>query len=322
MVSNTARVGETPPAFWRFLVQLRRQPIAFVATVIVLVYVFLGVFGGMIAPHGYETVQDDPDRCLTRPDGSMRCAALQNAAPSTDYRFGTDRNGRDVFSRILHGARVTIGLPIVATLLAVAVGALLGLLAGYLGGWVDELLSRAFDALLAIPALVLALVMLSTIVPALQMSDNPFVKAIGAVNIALVQVIVLLYTPIVARVVRSVTLTARDKGYVEIARLRGERVLYILLNEILPSVLPALAVEGALRFSYAIFLVASLGFLGLGAQPPVPEWGRMVLDARATSAVAPWALWFPVGAIAVLIISVNLMADGLQRTLRNDDGRT
>lgn len=303
---------------WR---RARRQPVTLVAVLIVLCYVSMGLFGAMLAPYPYDAVQDDPDRCLTRPDGSVRCAALQNAPPSSAHPLGTDRNGRDVFSRLLHGARVTIGLPIAATTLAVLLGTCLGLLAGYQGGWVDELLSRLFDALLALPALVLALVMLSTLVPALQAADSALIQAIGAVNIAIIVVIVLLYTPIVARVVRSVTLTVRDKGYVEVARLRGERLPYILLREILPSVLPALAVEGALRFSYAIFLVASLGFLGLGAQPPVPEWGRMVLDARPNALTAPWALWSPVAAIALLIVSVNLAADGLQRALRHEDVR-
>jgi peptide/nickel transport system permease protein len=129
---------------------------------------------------------------------------------------------------------------------------------------------------------------------------------------------VLLYTPIVARVVRSATLNLRAAGYIEAARLRGERTPYILFREILPGVLPALAVEAALRFSYAIFLTASLGFLGLGVQPPSPDWGRMVNEARGFFAQAPWALWFPAGAIALLVIGVNLLSDGLRRVLRRE----
>lgn len=320
--------GDVPPPFWtragRWLFnrlrQLAKYPLGLLAFVVVLVYVCLALFGGMIAPYAYDAVQEDPTQCITRANGQTRCSALQNAPPSAQYPFGTDRNGRDVFSRVLYGARYTIGLPLVATVLAVSLGALLGLTIGYLGGWVDELVSRVFDSLLSIPALVLALVALSTIVPSLQAWDSPLVMSVGAVNVALVVVIVLLYTPIVARVVRSATLGLRGRGYVELARLRGERTLYILLSEILPAVVPTLAVEASLRFSYAIFLVTSLGFLGLGAQPPLPEWGRMVLDARATASSAPHALWFPIVAIATLIISVNVFADALQRSWRTEEG--
>lgn len=292
--------------------RLARYPLSLVATLIVLVFLLIGAFGHLLAPYPYDAVQPDPNRCVTRGE-SVRCAALSNAPPSTAHPFGTDRNGRDVFSRLLYGARYTIGLPLVATLLAVALGTGLGLLIGYVGGALDEVVSRSIDILLSIPAIILALVSLSTVVPTLAASPNPIVQAIGPINIALVLVIVLLYTPIVARVIRAATLGLRDRGYVELAKLRGESTLYILLREIFPSVVPALAVEAALRFSYAIFLVASLGFLGLGAQPPIPEWGRMVLDSRSTFSAAPWALWFPVGAIALLVISVNLTADGLQR---------
>jgi peptide/nickel transport system permease protein len=129
-------------------------------------------------------------------------------------------------------------------------------------------------------------------------------------------VIVLLYVPIVTRVIRSATLNIRNSGFIEAARLRGESTLYILFREILPSVLPALTVEVALRFSYAIFLTTSLGFLGLGVQPPSPDWGRMVNEAREGYARTPWALWYPVGAIATLVVGVNLLADGLRRVFR------
>jgi peptide/nickel transport system permease protein len=239
--------------------------------------------------------------------------------------MGTDSRGRDIFSRLLWGARDTIGLPAVATTFAVFFGTIIGLSTGYLGGWFDEGISRIMDSLLAIPALVLALVMLTTIVPILNTIEAPglaqFISLFGANNISLTLVIVLLYVPIVTRVVRSATLTVRDSGYIEAAKLRGESIFYILFSEILPSVLPALVVEGSLRLSYAIFLVASLGFLGLGVQPPSPEWGRMVLDSRDFITTAPWTVWFPVLAIATLIVSINLMSDGMRRVLRNEAGR-
>ncbi len=265
--------------------ELTRRPLSLIGTLIVALFILVAVFGPMIAPYRYDTI--------------LRGAARQ--PPSAQYVFGTDKLGRDVFSRVVWGAREIIALPTITTALAVVFGTCIGLLIGFYDGWLDEVVSRAMDSLLAIPALVLALVMLGTIGP------TPF---------GIVVVIVLLYTPIVARVVRAATLNIRAQGFIEAARLRGESTPYILFREILPGVLPALAVEGALRFSYAIFLTASLGFLGLGVQPPSPDWGRMVNEARDSFSQTPWALWFPAAAIALLIIGVNLMSDGLRRIFR------
>lgn len=325
---HEAGSGLTPPfpiragrAIGGVVRQLAQRPISLVGLIIVLFYLFITIFGPALAPYRYDVSLDDPDACIERENGPTRCAALTNAPPSPVAIFGTDRNGRDVLSRIMWGAQETIGLPTIATIFSVILGSFIGLSAGYLGGWYDEIMSRAMDSLLAIPALVLALVTISTIVPVLDQSSNILVDTLGATNIALVMVITLLYTPVVTRVIRSATLNLRDSGYVEAAKLRGETTLYIMFSEILPGVLPSLVVEASLRFSYAIFLVASLGFLGLGAQPPSPEWGRMVLDARSNFATAPWALWFPVAAIASLIISVNLLSDGLRRIFRHEETR-
>jgi peptide/nickel transport system permease protein len=139
---------------------------------------------------------------------------------------------------------------------------------------------------------------------------------VGPSRRSVLLVIVIVYSPIVARVVRSVVLSVKHKAFVEAARTQGESTARILSREILPSVIPALAVEAALRFSYAIFLVASLGFLGVGVQPPDPDWGLMVSEARQDVSQTPWALYFPAGAIALLVIAVNLTADGLKRVLQ------
>jgi peptide/nickel transport system permease protein len=269
----------------QFLRQLVRYPLSMLGLTIVALFLLMAIFGPSIAPYRYDTI--------------IRGAARQ--PPSAEYVFGTDRLGRDVFSRVVWGARDIIALPTLTTALSVLFGTGIGLLVGFYGGLLDEVISRALDSLLSIPALILALVMLGTIGP------SPF---------GIVLVIVVLYTPIVARVVRSATLNVRSSGYIEAARLRGESTAYILFREILPSVLPALAVEGALRFSYAIFLTASLGFLGLGVQPPSPDWGRMVNEARDSFSQTPWALWYPAGAIALLVIGVNLFSDGLRRVFR------
>jgi peptide/nickel transport system permease protein len=291
---------------------MARYPLAFTGMIIVSIFLILAIIGPSIAPYSYEQVIRGTDI------GLEDRRAQTSQPPSETFLMGTDQRGRDIFSRMLWGARITIGLPLAATTLAVALGTFLGLLVGYIGGWLDEIISRILDSLLSIPALILALVMISTIVPVLAESSFPLVQAIGATNISLIIVIVLLYVPIVTRVIRSATLNVRSRGYIEAAKLQGESTLYIMFREIFPSVLPALVVEASLRLSYAVFLVSSLGFLGLGLQPPTPEWGRMVLDARPRINNEPWELWFPVLGIAILIISVNLMSDGLRRVFQQD----
>ncbi|MDX2161266.1 MAG: ABC transporter permease [bacterium] len=269
--------------------QLVRTPQSLIGMALVVLFVLMAAFGPLFAPYRFDEI--------------IRGAA--RLAPSAAHPFGTDTLGRDVFSRVLWGAREIILLPTVTTILSVTFGTGIGLLIGYFGGVLDDIVSRILDSLLAIPALILALVILGTI---------------GASSLGIVIVVVVLYTPIVARVVRSATLNLRSAGYIEAARLRGESTAFILFREILPGVLPALVVEAALRFSYAIFLTASLGFLGLGVQPPSPDWGRMVNEARSAYAQTPWALWAPSGAIALLIIGVNLLSDGLRRIFRYEGG--
>ena len=270
---------------WQGFRRLYTGAASALGTTLVLIFLLLALLGPWIAPYGKnEQVFTDARQ-----------------APSAEHWFGTDRLGRDVFSRVILGARDIFTLAGLGTLLAVVGGTAFGLLSGYLGGWVDEIVMRFFDSLLAMPALLLALLLLGTI---------------GQSRNGILIVIAVVYTPIVARVVRSVVLGVKSKGFVEAARTQGEPLGAILLREILPSVLPALAVEAALRFSYAIFLVASLGFLGVGVQPPEPDWGLMVNEARHNVTQTPWALYFPAGAIALLVIGVNLMSDGLKRVLQ------
>lgn len=277
----------------RTLRTLAQRPLTVIGMALTLIFILAALFGPNVAPYPFDDFVRDSTGSVAR-----------RVPPGSEFLFGTDRLGRDVFSRILWGARDVIGVAGLATTMSVVLGTAIGLAIGYRGGWIDEFISRGFDSLLAIPAMVLALVMLATIGPS---------------SWGIVVVIVLLYTPIVTRVIRSATLGLRSAGYVEAARLRGESTAYILFREILPGVLPALAVEAALRFSYAIFLTASLGFLGLGVQPPSPDWGRMVYEARLDER-APWAMWFPAAAIALLVISVNLTADGLRRVFRYEGG--
>lgn len=302
-----------PPRRSRIRNALTGSPLAVIGTAGVVFFLFITLFGPALAPYAYDQVL----RGSESGDESRR--ALISQPPSSSFILGTDQRGRDIFSRMLWGARETIGLPLVATIISVIIGSSLGLFIGYIGGLVDDIISRILDSLISIPAMVLALVMISTIVPLLSASDSRLVEFLGASNISLTTVIVLIYVPIISRIARSATLSVRDRGYIEEARLRGEGTLHILFRQVMPSVLPALVVEAALRLSYAIILVTSLGFLGLGVQPPSPEWGRMVLDARRQIVDAPWELWYPVVGIAVLIISFNLMSDGIRRVLRNEE---
>jgi peptide/nickel transport system permease protein len=256
-------------------------------TTIVILFLGLALFGPLIAPYSPTRQNADAIRL----------------PPSTTHVLGTDRLGRDLLSRIIYGARDILLLAGGGTVLAVLLGTFIGVSVTYLGGWLEELVFRLFDGLLALPALLLALLLLG---------------AVGPSRSGVLLVIVVVYTPIVARVVRSVVLSLKTRGFIEAARMRGERLGYILWRELLPLVAPTLAVEAALRFSYAIFLVASLGFLGIGVQPPSPDWGLMVLEARNEFALAPWSLYAPATAIALLVIGVNLMAEGVRRAIRED----
>ena len=272
-----------------FLGSLFKRPAHAAGSLIFLLFLLIAIFGPLLAPYG----------------ANEQIVADARQAPSATHWFGTDHLARDVFSRILLGARDVFSLAGVGTLLAVVIGTTLGLWSGYRGGWLDELLMRFFDSLLSLPALLLALLLLGTLGPSRQ---------------SVLLVIVIVYIPIVARVVRSVVLSVKNRGYIEAARVQGESSFRILFREILPAVLPALAVEAALRFSYAIFLASSLGFLGVGVQPPSPDWGLMVKEARDSLSQTPWALYFPALAISLLVISVNLMADGLKTAFQLESG--
>ena len=268
---------DTLRLYWR---RLRRQPAALVGTGIFLVFILLALLGPYVTPYGYA----DQSTAYRQP-------------PSFSHPFGTDQFGRDVFSRVVAGTRGVLVLGGIATLLALLFGTTIGLLSGYRGGLFDEAVMRFFDVFLAIPSLLLALVLLATMGPS---------------TLNLIMVVVVLYTPMFARVVRSMVLDLKTKEFVEAARLRGERGDYILFREILPNALPPILVEASIRFSYSIFLVASLGFLGLGVQPPSPDWGLQINEARDWFVSAPWMLLFPAGTIAVLVIATSLMTDGLR----------
>jgi peptide/nickel transport system permease protein len=261
--------------------RLRGQRVALAGTVVFVLFLLMALFGPLVAPYGYAD-QSVADR-------------LQ--PPSLAHYFGTDNFGRDVFSRVLVGAREVFYLGGIGTILAAIIGTTLGLIAGYAGRWWDEGIMRLLDVLLAFPALLLAMVLLATTGPS---------------SLNLILVITVVYIPLFARIARSMVLDLRTREFVEAARLRGESRSYLLFREMLPNAVPPLIVEGSVRFAYSIFLVASLGFLGLGVPPPSPDWGLMVNEARTFVDIAPWMMIFPAAAIALLVIGTSLMAEGLR----------
>jgi peptide/nickel transport system permease protein len=272
--------GELPP--WRLLL---RRPTFIAGATILLAWVVCAVFGHVIAPH----------------DPLAQQLLATNKAPSAAYWFGTDQLGRDVFSRVIVGARSILVISFFATLLGTVAGTALGLAMGYLGGVIDMIGGRIVEAVLALPLLVVAFL---------------FVVAVGPSPLTIIIVIGFVFTPLIARTVRSAVLVERQQDYLASARLLGENRAYIMFVEVLPNVLPAVLVEFTVRLGYAIFAIASLSFLGFGVQQPTPDWGA---DINANYGVLPAGYWwmtlFPALAIASLVIAINLVTDSIEQVL-------
>lgn len=250
---------------------------------IVFAYLLLAAFGQSLAPFSATDFN----------------TGLPLKGPTQIHPFGTDGFGRDVFSRVLVGARSILLLSIAATSFGVGAGCLIGLISGYRGGIVDEILMRVVDVALALPGLLLALLMLTSLGPS---------------SFNLVVAIAIVFVPKSARIARSAILPLRNLGYIEAARLRGARWPTIVFRELMPNVLPELVVEFCLRYAYALLLISSLGFLGFGVQPPAPDWGLMISESRNYVSIAPWAVLFPALAIGIIVVAVNALADALVST--------
>lgn len=263
---------------------LRHTPSAMIGLAIVSLFLILAAVGPLIAPYS-ATDMNILDKL---------------ARPSLAHPFGTDNFGRDELSRIISGARLSFMIAAAAVLFALILGTPLGLIAGYYQGWADEILMRVTDALLALPSIILALVILAT----LGSSLANVVLAIGVV-----------YAPRIARVVRSGTLALRQEDFVEAARARGESGSYILFSEILPNTVSPLIVEASIRMGFAILVTTSLSFLGLGISPPQPDWGLMVSEGRLQLFTAPWLTIFPSIAITLTVVGFNLLGDGIRDIL-------
>ncbi|SER17376.1 peptide/nickel transport system permease protein [Faunimonas pinastri] len=261
--------------------RLIRTPQGLAGLVLILLLVLVVLFGPSIAPVNPEKM-----------DFMGRFAK-----PGAAHWLGGDQLGRDVFSRILTGARTTIPMAVGATLAGTLAGALLGTLSAYLGGRADEFIMRTVDAVMAIPGLLLALLVVSTL-------GKGDLNAMLAIAVA--------FAPGMTRITRSVALTARRMDYVNAAVARGESGAWIVFREMLPNVTAPVVVESTIRVAFAIMLFATLSFLGLGAQPPASDWGLMISDARVYLHQAPWMIIAPGAAIAVAAIGFNLLGDGLR----------
>ena len=263
----------------------RRVPLSLIiGGGIVVFFVLLAIVGPYITPYPFDQFHFK-DRMV---------------GPSAEFWLGTDRYGRDIFSRVVAGARLTVFMAGAGTMIGVLVGVLIGMFSGYTGGWVDEILMRCTDIAMSFPGLLLAMLV---------------VAALGANEINAMISIGIVFVPKVARVVRSATLGLRHVQFVEAAQVRGESRPFIIFSEILPNIWPPIIVEACIRLSYAVLLVVSLSYLGLGAQPPAPDWGLMIAKERAFMVTAPWVVFAPAAAIVVLIISVNLLGDGMREWL-------
>jgi peptide/nickel transport system permease protein len=266
---------------WR---RFRKSPGAIVGAVVVALIVLIAVCARLIAP--------------SDPLGQNLTQAMQ--APSAAHPFGTDRLGRDVFSRIVYGARISIRIGFVAVGLAITVGTLIGLVAGYAGKRVEAVLMSAMDLMLAFPSIILAIGIATILGP----SITNLMIAIGIV-----------YVPQYARLARSSVLAVKEHEYVEAARALGARTPAILARHVLPNILAPLLVQATLGVATAELEAAGLSYLGLGARPPAPEWGAMLNDARDYWLSAPWSLIFPGVSITVLVLGFNLLGDGLRDAL-------
>lgn len=268
----------------KLLRRFLRKKAAVVAAAYILLLLFTAIFADTISPH-------DPLKVY---------AAHSLEEPSRTFLLGTDNLGRDVMSRIIHGTRVSLRVGLMAVSIAAVIGSTMGMLSGYLGGWVDQLIMRVVDVMLAIPGVLLALIIIATLGP----SMNNLIVAVGISSV-----------PTYARLVRGTVLSAREREYVEAARALGSGRVRIMLQHILPNIFSPILVLASLGVGVAILSTAGLSFIGLGVRPPTPEWGGMLADARTYLRDAWWMFTFPGLAISSTVLSANLVGDALRDVL-------
>ncbi|MGZ3746794.1 MAG: ABC transporter permease [Pseudobdellovibrionaceae bacterium] len=275
--------------FWEILKDLKKNKGAFAGLLLILIFILLAALAPLLSPFS-------PDQVI---EGALRLP------PNTHFQnyyfiFGTDDIGRDLFTRLLFGSRISLLVGLSVVVLAASLGTSLGLISGYFGGWTDRIISRVMDFIMALPSVLFAIVIVAILGPGL-------LNAIVAVSIVAL--------PNFVRLIRAQVLAEKSKQYVQAAQLYGASHLRILFKEILPNCMAPLIVQGSLGFSDGILNCAALGFLGLGAQAPTPEWGTMLSDARSFLESSPWMVNLPGLCILIVVLSFNLLGDGLRDAL-------
>ncbi|MCC6469439.1 MAG: ABC transporter permease [Alphaproteobacteria bacterium] len=270
---------------------LRESRLAMLGVAIVLFWIVVAVFAPLLAPFS--------------PTANIRpMQPLLSVAPNGGrFWLGTDHLGRDILSRLIYGARTVLIYAPLATLSAYAVGIMAGLLAGYRRGWIDEALSRLGDLVLAFPALVLYIVIISKF---------------GASGFNIILAVTLASGPGIMRIVRGLVLDLSGRAYIAAAQLRGESALYVMLVEILPNCRGPIIVDACLRLGYVVVTIGTLGFLGLGLPPPNPDWGSMINETRQFALIFPYMVVSPCLAVSSLVLGLNLLADGLREISARD----
>jgi peptide/nickel transport system permease protein len=273
---------ESPGArAWRRLI---RRKSAVLGLAIIVLFVLIAVFAPLIAPY----------------DPTQQAWTSIRKPPSLQHWFGTDESGRDLFSRVIYGSRASLLAGVVSISIALSLGVPIGLLAGYGGTWVDGIISRVTDAMLAIPFLILAIALAAFLGPSLE-------NAMIAIGVTA--------TPIFVRLTRGQVMAVKVEDYVEAARAVGNPPVRIAVKHILPNIMPALIVQATISIATAIIAEASLSFLGLGQQPPAPSWGSMLNTAQRFLTNAPWMAVWPGLAIFLAVLSFNILGDGLRDAL-------
>ena len=283
VIRQEGKVSKLPLTIYKF----QKNKRAVFGLYIVIIIFLIAIFANMVSPN-------DP---LGRDIPTSERLERIGEAPSSEHILGLDDIGRDVLSRIIFGCRISITIGLVSVSIALTIGVIIGSIAGYYGKWVDHLLMRAIDVMMAFPAFLLALMIITILGPSLE-------NAMIAVGIALI--------PMYARLSRGQVLTIKENDYVEAARMVGARDWRIIVFHILPNAAAPLIVQITLNFASAILSAAALGFLGLGAQPPTPEWGVMLSGARKYLYVFPHLSVFPGIAIMITVLAFNLVGDGLR----------
>ncbi|MFK8076365.1 MAG: ABC transporter permease [Granulosicoccus sp.] len=287
--AEVAAVRKRRGRFERSWIALKKAPIsAWFGLIVVSAYVFVALFAPLLAPYGEAEI-------FPTPFGPW----------DETHRFGTDQIGRDIFTRLIYGARNTMGIALMTTLLSFIIGGGLGLVAAINNSWLDQILSRSVDVLMAIPSLIFALMLLSIF---------------GSTVTSLIVIIAVLDSTRVFRLTRAVAINVVVMDYVEAARLRGEKIGWIMRREILPNIMPPLIAEFGLRFSFVFLTIAALSFLGVGIQPPTADWGSMVRENASLIQFAQYDIkagltpLLPAAAIALLTVAVNFVVDWFLHT--------